>query len=136
MCSTYSGGFTDKIDYSSMIKRGTSKNSSDLERGTVPRSIGDEFFEVPLLVIEIWHRQFCTFHKDGAHFGSPTVLFACFGEWYFYHSLIVLGRWCLIVLGSNTSKWTTLGSSRVPGNGFMRCGRRSRAWMCTWDAMS
>ena len=73
MCSTYSGGFTDKIDYSSMIKRGTSKNSSDLERGTVPRSIGDEFFEVPLLVIEIWHRQFCTFHKDDAHFGSPTV---------------------------------------------------------------
>ena len=53
MCSTYSGGFTDKIDYSSMIKRGTSKNSSDLERGTVPRSIGNELFEVPLLVIEI-----------------------------------------------------------------------------------
>ena len=53
MCSTFFGGFTDKIDHISITRIRRSKNSSDLSSGTVPQSIADEFSNLRILVIEV-----------------------------------------------------------------------------------
>ena len=53
MCSTFFGGFMDKIDHISLTRIRRSKNSSDLSSGTVPRTIADEFSNLRILVIEI-----------------------------------------------------------------------------------
>ena len=71
MCSTYFGGFTDKIDYNSITERGASHFSSDLERGTVPRSIAVEKCEAPLIVIKIWHRHLLHFSQRWCTYWEP-----------------------------------------------------------------
>ena len=49
----------------------TSKNSSDLERGAAPRSIGDEFFEVLALVHELQGcERFGPFHSHPLLLGA------------------------------------------------------------------
>ena len=53
MCSTYFGGFKDKNDNCSITIGFQTKNSSDLEPGTVPRSIAVEFFVWNPIVIEL-----------------------------------------------------------------------------------
>ena len=53
MCITYFAGFKDKFEFGSSALDGIPENSSDLERGAAPRSIGDVFAGIPSMFIEI-----------------------------------------------------------------------------------
>ena len=70
------GGFKHKVRLISMTKRGASKNSSDLERAPGARSIAAEFFEAPLLVIELQRCEDKPFHFHVAPFGIRTLLYS------------------------------------------------------------
>ena len=53
MCNTYFGGFADRINWNLITVGFQTRNSSDLEWGTVPRSIVVEFFVWNPIVIEM-----------------------------------------------------------------------------------
>ena len=71
-CQHRFGGFKHKVRLISMTKRGASKNSSDLGRAPGARSIAAEFFEAPLLVIELQRCENTPFYFHAAPFGTRS----------------------------------------------------------------
>ena len=63
MCITFFGGFKDKSEVISLTERVSPENSSDLERGTAPRSIAAEFSGETRLVLELQRCQVTHFSQ-------------------------------------------------------------------------
>ena len=76
MCITYFGGRKDKFESSASILDGVPENSSDLERGAAPQSIGEVCVGVSHQGLESRYDtpNLTVFHTSGAHIGSATRL--------------------------------------------------------------